>query len=651
MFGGRRGQLRWLTLAVDQSPASILITDPDGRIEYVNEKFTEITGYSADEVLGETTRILQSGDTAPEVYASLWERISAGEPWEGEIQNRRKNGELYWDYVRISPIHGEDGRVEHLLSVQEDITDRKRTEKTLRRSVELFEQFAEHVREAFFLMDVPDERIAYVSPAFEEIWGIPLDEVYASPGKWIEAVHPEDRPGVEAAMEKNGAGESTTTSFRVVHPDGETRWVRSRAFPVTDDDGRVWRIVRLAEDVTEQRATEEALARSQRMEAVGRLAGGIAHDFNNLLTVVLAEAQLMEDDLPPDSAAAESLGPIMEAANRAAVLTGQLVAFSRLQLIRPSAFSLNELVADMETMLRRIIGDGTRFGTRLAPDAGYVEADRGQVEQVIVNLIINSRDAMSGGGELSLATTNEHLDEAYAKTHEEVTPGAYVKLTVSDTGTGMTRDVASRAFDPFFTTKPPGEGSGLGLSTSYGIVKQSRGHIAVYSEPGIGTTVAVYLPRVQPEGEPVPEPAEATEPSGGRETILVVEDEAAVRDVVLKALRARGYEVLEAEGGSEALELLDGYEGEVDLLFTDVVLPGIGGRELAEQVMARRPGVKVLFMSGYTDDVILHHNLRTADFDLMQKPFTALSLATKVREVLDRPPNGGWNGKTGETSG
>lgn len=649
MSEGRRRQLRWLTLAVDHSPASILVTDPDGRIDYVNEKFTALTGYSADEALGRTPRILQSGNTPPEVYESLWETVRAGEPWEGEIQNRRKDGELRWDYVQISPICDENGRVEHYLSVQEDITERKKTEEELRRSVELFDQFAEHVKEAFFLMDLPDHRAEYVSPAFADIWGTPVDEVYAYSSKWIDAVHPEDRASVDRAMARNDAGESTTSIFRVVRPDGETRWVRSRAFPVIDEVGRVTRIVGLSEDVTEQRATEQALVHSQRMEAVGRLAGGVAHDFNNLLTVILAEAQLMEDAHPAESTTAESVKQILDAANRAAVLTGQLVAFSRRQLIKPTVFRLNELVADMETMLRRIIGEDVRLATHLAPDAGHVEADQGQVEQVVVNLIINSRDAMPGGGELSLTTTNEHLDEEYAKTREEVTPGEYVKLTVSDTGTGMTRDVASRAFDPFFTTKPRGQGSGLGLSTSYGIVKQSRGHITLYSEPGIGTTVAAFLPRVYPQGDADPVPAAPAVPGGGTETVLVVEDETPVRDVVLRSLRTRGYEVLEARDGAGALELIERYEGEIHLLLTDVVLPGIGGRELAEQVVTLRPDIGVLYMSGYTDDVILHHNLRSGDFDLLQKPFTATSLAAKVRDVLDRPQGGARPDETEET--
>ena len=644
MSEGPRRQSRWLTLAVDQSPASILITDLDGRIEYVNKKFTEITGYSAEEAIGRTPRILGSGDTPPEVYDSLWENVRAGKSWEGEIQNRRKDGEPYWDYVRISPVRNENGEVEHYLAVQEDITEKKEADDAL----ELFDRFAEHVKEAFFLMDVSDQRIVYVSPAFADVWGIQLDEVYDSPGKWMDAVHPEDRPRVERSVANTHAGESTTTTFRLERPDDESRWVRARVFPLADETGR---IVVLAEDVTEQRATEQALARSQRMEAVGRLAGGVAHDFNNLLTVILAEAQLMEADLQSDSTTAESLKQILDAANRAAVLTGQLVAFSRRQLIKPSAFWLNELIADMEAMLRGIIGEDVRLVTHLAPDAGHVKADQGQVEQVIVNLIINSREAMPGGGELSLSTTNEYLDEEYAKSRAEVTPGEYVKLTVSDTGTGMTRDVASRAFDPFFTTKPAGQGSGLGLSTSYGIVKQSRGHISVYSEPGIGTTMAVYLPRVYPQGDAgleVVEPAEASD--DGTETILVVEDEGPVRDVVLRSLRARGYGVLGAEHAAGALEVVERYEGKIDLLLSDVVLPGDGGRELAEQVVALKPDIRVLFMSGYTDDVILHRNLRSAEFELLQKPFTATSLATKVREVLDRPHGGARSAQTGETS-
>jgi len=627
-------RIRWLTRAVDQSPASTLITDLDGTIRYVNRRFTEVTGYTEEEALGKNPRILQSGLTPRQVYASLWSTIKAGEEWRGEIRNRRKDGELYWDRAWISPIRNASGEVTHYLAVQEDVTEHKRAEDALRESEERFRQFAEHIKEGFFLVEMPSHRTVYLSPGWEEIWGLPAAATLGDPQRWFESVHPDDRKKLAESMDENARGRSTVDQFRVVRPDGSMRWVRARAFPVTDESGKVHRLVGLAEDVTEMRAAEERLVQAQRMEAVGRLAGGVAHDFNNLLTVILAEAQLTLADLRADDPVAESLAEIQKAGERASVLTRQLLAFSRRQVFEPTVFGLNDVVVDMQNMLKRIIGEDVRLQTRLAPGAGYVTADRGQIEQVLANLIVNARDAMPRGGELTIETDAVRLDDEYARTRTDVTPGEYVTLTVSDTGVGMSEDVRGRVFEPFFTTKEPGKGTGLGLTTSYGIVKQSDGHIAVYSEPGLGSTITVYLPRARPVGQ-AKGAAPGTTPEGGVEAILLVEDEMAVRRVALRVLRTWGYRVLEARDAEEAIDLLEDRENHIDLLLTDVVLPRLSGRELAERAEDLRPGIRVLFMSGYTDDVILQHRLLEHDFELLHKPFTAETLTRKVRAVLD----------------
>ena len=389
---------------------------------------------------------------------------------------------------------------------------------------------------------------------------------------------------------------------------------------------------RLEDKVEELRSTQEKFAHAQRMEAVGRLAGGIAHDFNNLLTVILGETELAlkgpADEIPA------SLAEIHRAGERAAVLTRQLLAFSRRQLVEPTVFSVNEMTLDLEKMLTRLIGEHIELVSRPNADVVTVRADRGQIEQVMVNLVVNARDAMPNGGQITIETVTVRLDAAYTLTRTDVTPGEYVLISVSDTGHGMTAEVQSHLFEPFFTTKDRSRGTGLGLATSYGIVKQSGGHIAAYSEPGVGTTMRVYLPRVyEPQDvRPVREP---TLPRGS-ETILLVEDDPPVRATAARILAAQGYRILEAGDGASALAMLKVPGSRPDLVITDVVLPGMGGRELAEEIARLYPGIRILFVSGYTDDAILQHRLVERDVTLLQKPFTASSLAGKVREMLDR---------------
>ena len=396
-------------------------------------------------------------------------------------------------------------------------------------------------------------------------------------------------------------------------------------------------------DVTEERQIEEQMRQQDRLAAIGQLAGGVAHDFNNLLTAIegyseLALSGLASDDpqdWPSGREMRADLGEVVKAAERAAGLTRQLLAFSRKQVLQPRVMSLNTVIAGFEKMLHRLLGEDIALVTFLAPELGRVEADRGQMEQVIMNLAVNARDAMPGGGQLTLETANVTLDEAYARTHIEVKPGPYVMLAVSDTGIGMGEKVQAHVFEPFFTTKEKDKGTGLGLSVVHGIVKQSGGHIAVYSEPGVGTTFKVYLPRLERETEVAEQARASRVPLGGTETILVAEDEETVRALACRVLREHGYTVLEFGHPEDALRLASGHEGPIHLLLTDVVMPGMSRRELAERLSPSHPGVAVLYISGYTDNAIVHHGVLDAGTPFLQKPFNALTLTRKVREVLD----------------
>jgi PAS domain S-box-containing protein len=407
--------------------------------------------------------------------------------------------------------------------------------------------------------------------------------------------------------------------------------------PVLDESGAISHFVAIKEDITERLRLQAQYLQAQKMELVGQLAGGVAHDFNNLLCVILGWTGMVLDDLPPDDATREPLNEIRTAGEAAMSLTRQLLAFSRQQLVEPAFLSVNTLVADMDKMLRRLIGEHIRFSVRAEADIGTVKMDRGQLEQVLMNLVVNARDAMPAGGTLTIETANVVLDDEYPRKATDVTPGEYVMLAVSDTGTGMSEAVQARIFEPFFTTKGRDKGTGLGLATCYGIAKQAGGHIAVYSEEGIGTTMKVFLARRSEAAEPTPRRRSAT-PTHGVETILLVEDEPAVRRVAARMLEAQGYKVVSTSSGEEALRIVQDARQRVDLLLTDVVLAGgMHGGALAERVRALRPTLKVLFASGYTSDLTILHGLLERDVALMQKPFTAESLAKKVREVLDSP--------------
>jgi signal transduction histidine kinase/CheY-like chemotaxis protein len=427
----------------------------------------------------------------------------------------------------------------------------------------------------------------------------------------------------------------------LVGAQGGTAWVRAVGFAEKDASGKVTCILGAIQSIDDRRKLEEQLRQSQKMQAVGQLAGGLAHDFNNLLSVILGYSSLVTGGLRPGDPLLFDIQQITKAAERAGDLTRQLLAFSRQQVLQPQVVDLNQIVLGLDPMLRRVLGEGITLSHLAANTACKTLVDPGQVEQVIMNLLVNARDAMPNGGHITVETGHAHLDESYAAAHHGVTPGQYVLLAVTDTGVGMDAETRARIFEPFFTTKEKSKGTGLGLSMVWGIVTQSGGHVWVYSEPGNGTTFKVYFPSEERAVEERVSSPLVTGPQSGTETILLVEDEEQVRTLVRTVLRRNGYNVLEAQNGGEAFLLCEQYKGRLHLLLTDVVMPRMTGRELAERVAPLRPDLKVLYVSGYTENSIVHHGVLDAGIAFLSKPITPDALLRKVREVLDgsTPPS------------
>src|SRR5437660_2828347 len=410
-----------------------------------------------------------------------------------------------------------------------------------------------------------------------------------------------------------------------------------RAVTSGDEPGGFLEVI--AEDVTEKRVLEDQFRQAQKMEAVGRLAGGVAHDFNNLLLVISGYTEVLLEQLDPNSPLHQKAEAIQQAADRATTLTRQLLAFSRKQLLELKVVDLNTIVSDMDRLLSPLIGENIELMTRLAAGVGRTRADAGQIEQVLMNLVVNAKDAISNGGKISIQTANVHLDDSYRREHKYINPGPYVMISVTDTGLGMDKETQSRIFEPFFTTKEKGKGTGLGLSTVYGIVKQSGGYVFAQSEVGQGTTFRIYLPQVEGAADTIGPAKTASTETGGSETVLLVEDEESVRQLVRETLESKGYTVMEAENGEEGLKIAESHNGPIHMMITDVVMPGISGRELAKRLMQVRPETKVLYLSGYTEDAIVHQGVLETGTAFLQKPFTLQTLSRKVREVLRGDPS------------
>lgn len=518
-------------------------------------------------------------------------------------------------------------------ALQKDIAAREQVELALRDSEERFRQLAESIDDVFWLSSWPDGVLLYMSPEYESLWGRSRESLFANPQGWLAALHEDDRERVGKSLEGYASG-SWDETYRVVHSDGSLRWIRARAYPVLDASGRVHRIAGVSRDVTEYRRLEEQFRQAQKMEAIGRLAGGVAHDFNNLLSVILSYASLASDELAPESPARDHMEQVRRAGERAASLTRQLLAFSRHQLIRARVVDLGQVVADTEKMLWRLLGEDVELAVIPSNGPTRVYADPNQIEQVVLNLVVNARDAMPHGGKLTIEVRIAELDAAYAASHPGVAPGRYVLLTVQDTGIGMDEATLDRSFEPFFTTKAKGKGTGLGLSTVFGIVTQSDGHVQVRSQLGSGTTFSVYLPCTDRPLDLASESPPSLGTLRGSETILLVEDDDQVREMSRTILTRNGYDILDAPDGCAASLLSDAFAGNIDLLVTDVVMPRMSGRELAECLAPKRPAMKVLYVSGYTEDAIVHHGVLGSGIAFLQKPITPEALLRKVREVL-----------------
>lgn len=475
-------------------------------------------------------------------------------------------------------------------------------------------------------------QITDANDQFLKIVGYTREDLKAGRIDWRAMMPPEYEPADAKALEALAAGTGTPVEKEYIRKDG-SRVPILVGGALLDDAAHPG--VAFVLDITERKQLQQQLIQSQKMEAVGRLAGGIAHDFNNLLTAIFGYADLLAEQLPEGSPARKDVEEIQKASQRAASLTGQLLAFSRQQVLQPVVLSLNDVVENVEKMLHRILGEDIELHTALAPELGNTRADAGQIEQMIMNLAVNARDAMPTGGKLTIETANVDLDAAYAAQHQPVIPGRFVMLAVSDTGIGMDDATKARIFEPFFTTKEAGKGTGLGLATVYGIVKQSGGYVWLYSEPGNGAAFKIYLPRVDAQRDA---PVVASEPVGtvvGTETVLVAEDDPLLLPLTRELLTKLGYHVLEARGSAEALAVAHGHRGDIHLLVSDVVMPRGGGFQLAQQLLAERPGLRVLYVSGYTDETVVRHGLLERGLNYLQKPFTSAVLARKVREVLD----------------
>lgn len=879
-----------LRKAISVAANAMLITDREGRIQWANAAFTRLTGYSASEVIGLNPRVLKSGQHSSEFYAQLWQTILAGEVWQGEMVNRRKDGSCYHEEMTITPVRNGDATIHHFIVVKQDITERKQAEvalraKTeeldgffnaaldlwciadtdgrflrlnriweitlghsqetllaqpflsfvhpedrlatvatieklsaqqrvlnfvnryrcangsyrwlewrsipvgkliyatarditerketeaalreaqsfataaldslsahiaildaqgvvlavnqswrrfaeqnppvhtpvceganyidvcdaatgsdaatarafaggirdviagrvkefvleyschspseqrwfdgrvtrfaatgpirvvvvhknctarklaelaLRTSEERFRELAETVADAFWITDVEKSRLLYISPAYERIWGRSCASLYANPRDWLTAVHPEDQERVRLAATTRQKDGSYDEEYRILRPDGTQRWIRDRAYPVRNAAGETERVVGVARDVTERRQLEEQLRQAQKLEAIGQLAGGVAHDFNNLLSVIRGNADLAlasGDEVRAETR--EFLGQIVAASERAAGVTRQLLLFSRRQMMQLLDLDLNEVVTSLAKMLQRVIREDVQLQLRLHPKPLITRADAAMLDQILLNLAVNARDAMPEGGHLLIETAQREVDATMAQAYPDAAPGRYVWLSVSDTGTGIAPEVLPRIFEPFFTTKEAGKGTGLGLATVFGIVKQHHGWLKVYSEPGQGTNFQVFLPASDAKSAHDTSRV-ARPPRGGTEVILLAEDDDALRLLTRVVLERNGYRVIEAKSGVAALELWRQHRETIALVITDLVMPGgLGGLQLAEALNAERTGVRVIFTSGYSAEIAGRGlELRNGE-NFLQKPAAPAQLLETVRNNLD----------------
>jgi two-component system cell cycle sensor histidine kinase/response regulator CckA len=619
----RESEERFRNMA-DTAPVMIWVCDENKQITFFNKTRVNFTGRTREQELEGGWAGGVHPDDFQRCFESFCAAFDARRDFQLEFRLRRADGEYRTILCSGVPRFAPGGIFAGYIGSGVDITELQ--------SEERFRQLAENIDQVFWMVDLDTQKVLYVSPAFERVWGCSSDALYRNRDWLVETVLTEDRDRVKAFLEKVKS-EPAEESYRIVRPDGSVRWILDRAFPVCDPEGRLYRVAGIAEDVSADRELEEELRQAHKMEAIGRLAGGIAHDFNNLLTVIAGYSQMLLDGTQEGDSRRQTLEQILTASNRATILTRQLLAFSRRQVLQPGLVNLNHLLTNMEAMLRRIIGEQVTIETALDSGVSCIKVDPHQLEQAVMNLAANARDAMPNGGRFRIETSMAHAADMPGEDSADRT-GKCVRLRISDTGCGMDDRTRERAFEPFFTTKSIGKGTGLGLSTVYGVVRQNQGRIHVVSEPGQGTVFDLYFPAVA-EGEAKGElPASRSPKTAASETVLLAEDEPGVRGLVKQTLEQLGYTVLEAGDGYQALRIIEQYTNEIHLLLTDVIMPLMNGHELATRLKSIRPGTKVLYMSGYTDAVLAFHGIGQPEIDFIQKPFTASELAGKVETVL-----------------
>ena len=625
---------------LDSSAIGVFLLDSDFRVVWVNQALERYFGLRRDEVVGKDKRqlireriadIFQDPEIFTEKVFNTYDDNTYIENFECHVLANGKREERWLEHwsqpIRTGLYAG--GRVEHY----SDITEQKQTETILQESEEKYRLLVENAGEAIFIAQ--DETIKFCNPATERLTGYLKEELASI--SFVKFIHPEDREMVLERYQKRLRNEKVETgySFRFIDRNGMGHWVYITS-TITSWEGKP-ATLNFVNDISSQKNMEAQLRQAQKMEAVGTLAGGVAHDFNNLLTTIIGNAELALMQIYKGDPLNEYIEEIKNAGNTAASLTRQLLTFSRKQMIQPKVLSINRILHDMEKMLRRLIREDIEMVLDLDSELWPVNIDPGQIEQVSMNLVVNAGDAMPKGGKLLIETANVHLDRTYFRNHGvENTSGAYVMLALTDNGTGMDEKTRDRIFEPFFTTKEMGQGTGLGLSTVYGIMKQNNGYVWVYSEPGKGTTFKVYFPKAGADEVSDTEEQVGDDLLIGSETILVVEDSKPLLKITQKMLEKYGYRILTAQNGREALEVFSGHDGPIHLILTDVVMPKMGGQDLVEKIQSEKPEVKLVYMSGYTDRAISDNGMLHKDVNFIQKPFSSNDLVRKVREVLNK---------------
>jgi two-component system, cell cycle sensor histidine kinase and response regulator CckA len=628
--GRRRTEedLRRLASIVTCSDDAIIGKTLEGIITSWNAGAERVYGYSAKEAIGKPVSMLVPIDRPDEIPKVL-DRLKRGEIIDHfETVRVNKNGKEIQVEITASPIRDAMERIVGASTIAHDISERKRREYDLCRLAAIVESSRDAI-----ISVTSEGGILTWNHGAERIFGYSADEAV---GRSILFLSPPDRPVKDSTLLQRIERADIIENFETIRvkKDGTRIHVAITLSPIKDPDGQVVGVSSIFRDVTESKCLEDMFRQAQKMEAVGQLAGGVAHDFNNLLGVILGYTGLMLDRLSPDDPERKNIEQIEKAGDRAALLTRQLLAFSREQVLQPKVLGLNTVVTGMEKLVQRLIGEHIELLVVIDPSLGRVKADSGQIEQIIMNLVVNARDAMPTGGKLTIETSNVELDEDYAARHASTVPGPHVMLAVTDIGCGMDSKTQARIFEPFFTTKEFGKGTGLGLSTVYGVVKQSGGSVWVYSELGIGTTFKIYLPCVDSALETEPPTETMKRIDRGSKTILIVEDDAALLQVTGQSLQEAGYTILAAQSPAEAIHISESHPGPIHLMVTDVIMPGMSGSQLATHLSPLRTEMKVLYVSGYTDDTIVHHGFLESGLAFLQKPFSPKMLARKVGEVL-----------------